>query len=64
VREALRVEFVDEVDQVLDLAFGSALRERRFAPPRVDPVPERGEPMTVVSIADGGVEDTDGTVRA
>ncbi len=60
VRAALRFEFVDEIPRVLDLAFGPALRERRWKAPQVDELGDRegGEPMTVVSVVDESAADS------
>jgi ATP-dependent Lon protease len=44
VREALKFHFVDEVEQVLELAFGEALRNRRVEP--VEPEEAQASPST------------------
>jgi len=67
VRNAMTFEFVDEIDQVLDLAFGDAIKNRSWTPPEKDPVArdKSGKPMTVVSIGDETPDPaSDGTIQA
>ncbi len=65
VRQAMRFEFVDDIEQVLDLAFGDALKQRRWTPPEFEPRDGEAEPMTVVNLVEGGSEaDSNGTIQA
>jgi ATP-dependent Lon protease len=69
VREALTFQFVDEIDQLLDTAFGEALREGNWTGPDLGKQPGRaGEDegmVTVVSVSDDAAEAGDeGTIRA
>jgi ATP-dependent Lon protease len=62
VRKALQFHFVDEVDQVLDLAFGEALRNRpveSFDDGAAPEEPVQRTPITVV-VADEAEDDSDG----
>jgi len=61
VREALTFEFVDDIDQLLDLAFGAAVRKRPAAGPEKESSLDDGDgtPVTVVvtqDLDDDGVE--------
>jgi ATP-dependent Lon protease len=69
VREALKFQFVDEIDQVLDMAFGAALKERKWSGPGLGTPPEEkaeeADPVTVVSVTDEQIDaDGDETIRA
>jgi ATP-dependent Lon protease len=69
VREALKFQFVDEIDQVLDMAFGAALRERKWSGPGLGTPPEEeaeeADPLTVVNVTDEQIDaDGDETIRA
>jgi ATP-dependent Lon protease len=69
VRDALQFEFVDEIEQVLDIAFGKGLKERRWSGPPVDQAPKPSEDdeksVTVVTVADEDVDpDGETTIRA
>ena len=63
MRDALKFQFVDEIDQGLDIAFGEALKGRKWTGPGLG-TPPQGEaedegPVTVVSVTDGQI-DADG----
>jgi ATP-dependent Lon protease len=69
VREALKFQFVDEIDQVLDMAFGAALKERKWSGPGLGTPPEEeaeeADPLTVVNVTDEQIDaDGDETIRA
>jgi ATP-dependent Lon protease len=56
VRDALKFRFVSEIDEVLDIAFGAALRNREWTGPGLgappDDRPGETDPVTVVSVTD------------
>jgi ATP-dependent Lon protease len=61
VRKALTFEFVDDIDQLLDLAFGEAMGKRQAAGPEKDSSSDAGDgtPVAVVvtqDLDDDGVE--------
>jgi ATP-dependent Lon protease len=58
VRNALRFQFVDEIDELLDIAFGKPLREQKWSGPGLGPPPEEPEqdPVTVVSVGDDPID--------
>jgi predicted ATP-dependent protease len=68
VRNALQFQFVDEIDEVLEIAFGKALKEGHWSPPghlELESDEEAdGDPMTVVSVNDSPGLDDEGTIRA
>lgn len=66
VRAALQFEFVDEMQQVLDLAFGSALREKKWDGPGFLPVDDDSKPEQEVVVNVGGTDETEpeATIRA
>jgi ATP-dependent Lon protease len=66
VREALRFEFVDDIDTTLGIAFGQALKDRKWTAPHFGPAgPEEGEPVGVITIGDEKVDPEDETtIRA
>jgi ATP-dependent Lon protease len=65
VRNAMTFQFVNEIDGVLDLAFGEDLRARRWTPPEVEPTPDGGgeDPVTVVNV-ENSASDVDDAIRA
>jgi ATP-dependent Lon protease len=66
VREALRFQFVDDIETVLGIAFGPALKDRKWTTPNFGQEPrEDGEPVSVVSIGGEKVDPEDETtIRA
>jgi len=68
VQNALQFQFVDEIDEVLEIAFGKALKEGHWSPPEhleLESDEEAdGDPMTVVSVNDSPGLDDEGTIRA
>ena len=66
VRNALEFEFVDEIQQVLDLAFGSALKEKKWDGPGFLPVDDDSKPdqEVVVNVPGSDEADPDATIRA
>jgi ATP-dependent Lon protease len=69
VREALTFQFVDEIEEVLDMAFGEALRKGEWTGPDLGTQPaEPGKDeglVTVVSVTDDAADaDDEGTIRA
>jgi ATP-dependent Lon protease len=71
VRDALQFQFVDEIDEVLDMAFGEALRKREWSSPAGGSPPEDRESenedgsVVVVSVSDDDIEpEGDTTIRA
>ena len=69
VRKALEFEFVDEIEQVLELAFGDALGKQDWTDPDLGNEPaedDRDGAMTVVSVVNESpeVDNTDDTIRA
>jgi ATP-dependent Lon protease len=53
VRRALEFHFVDELDQVLELAFGDALRNRAWTHPEIEfTVDSDSRPMEIVTVTD------------
>ncbi len=69
VRDALRFEFVDEIGEALEIAFGEPLRDRSWrgpglAAPADDRMEDEG-PMTVVTVTEDELDaDGTGTIRA
>jgi ATP-dependent Lon protease len=63
VRDALEFKFVDEIAEVLELAFGDALKHGRWTGPGLAAPPDE---TAVVSVVGDRVEDTEGddTIRA
>jgi ATP-dependent Lon protease len=63
VRAALQFQFVSEIDEVLDIAFGEALRKREWSGPGLGPAADgqdvKTDPVTVVSVTDES-QDSDG----
>jgi ATP-dependent Lon protease len=63
VRAALQFQFVSEIDEVLDIAFGEALRKREWSGPGLGPAADgqdvKPDPVTVVSVTDES-QDSDG----
>jgi len=66
VREALTFEFVDEIEQVLDKAFGPALREKKWDGPGFLPVDDDSKTEQEVVVNVNGPDDTEPetTIRA
>ena len=62
VRNALEFQFVGEIEEVLDLAFGDALKNREWTPPG-DLETDADETVTVVTAGDD-VADSDDAIRA
>jgi ATP-dependent Lon protease len=57
VRRALEFHFVDELDRVLELAFGDALRNREWTHPEIEVlVDSDSRPMEVVAVSDAPPE--------
>jgi ATP-dependent Lon protease len=62
VRNALEFQFVSEIEEVLDLAFGDALKNREWTPPTsFDP---NAEDVVVTVVNDTTEPDSDDTIRA
>jgi ATP-dependent Lon protease len=59
VKDALSFHFVNEIDQVLDLAFGQALKEKAETVREAKKTEERAEPVPTVVTQDEIVVETD-----
>ncbi len=64
VRDALTFHFVDEIEEVLDLAFGDALKNREWVPPSFDDDESGKDPVPVVVTGDDVISEGDDTIRA
>ena len=62
VREALKFNFVDEIEQVLDLAFGEALRNRpQITTEDLETDEDESDPALAIPVASEHIDESDGT---
>ena len=63
VRDALEFRFVEEIDDLLDLAFGDALRKREWTHPEIEFLDEKTDGVSVVTVSEGS-NPSDDTINA
>jgi len=63
VRNALEFRFVEEIDDLLDLAFGDALRKREWTHPEIEVLDEKTDGVSVVTVSEGS-NPSDDTINA
>jgi ATP-dependent Lon protease len=67
VQDALQFAFVDEIEEVLQIAFGSALKEGKWTAPDHGGIPDDeddADSVSVVSVSESMDPDDEGTIRA